>query len=197
MIDLAVSIISFVSAGCGAYFGSYLKKKGENRASQEDLHELVEQMKAVTEATKAIEANISSEVWDRKRQWEMKKEVAFETSRTFGSAEMALAVTSAAISGLLKNKESVYLSRKASEGIDECNEFIFKLRGLRIQNALVCGSPVVGAFIKADGLYMDAVLGLEINTFKKDEAEERINKFRSAMSEVNIAQRIDLGIPIE
>jgi hypothetical protein len=43
----------------GAYFGSYLRKKGENLATHEDVDKLVEQVSAVTAATKQIEARIT------------------------------------------------------------------------------------------------------------------------------------------
>jgi hypothetical protein len=38
---------------------SYLKKKGENLATHEDVDKLVKQVSAVTAATKQIEANIT------------------------------------------------------------------------------------------------------------------------------------------
>jgi hypothetical protein len=47
-----------VTTGGAAYFGSYLKKKGENLATREDIDKLVTQVSAVTAATKQIEARI-------------------------------------------------------------------------------------------------------------------------------------------
>jgi hypothetical protein len=44
--------------GAGAYLGSYLRKKGENLATHEDINNLVVQVSAVTTATKQIEAKI-------------------------------------------------------------------------------------------------------------------------------------------
>jgi hypothetical protein len=68
-------------AGAGAYLGSCLKKKGENLATHEDIKQLVEQVSAVTNATKEIEAKISDDVWTRQKHWEMKRDVVFDTSR--------------------------------------------------------------------------------------------------------------------
>jgi hypothetical protein len=48
MADLLTVVITFAVAGAGAYLGSYLKKKGENLATHEDIHELVEHVAAVT-----------------------------------------------------------------------------------------------------------------------------------------------------
>jgi hypothetical protein len=68
-------------AGAGAYLGSYLKRKGENLATHEDISQLVTQVRAVTTATKEIEAKISDEVWDRQKRWELKREVLFEATK--------------------------------------------------------------------------------------------------------------------
>lgn len=77
------------SSFIGSYFGSYLKKKGENLATHEDTDKIVEQVKAVTQTTKEIEAKISGELWNRQKQWEMKREV------TFGAAKAASGVKDA------------------------------------------------------------------------------------------------------
>jgi hypothetical protein len=78
------ALTTLVSGGVGLYLGAYLKKKGENLATQEDIAKLVEQMKVVTKATKEIEAKISDEVWNRQRQWELKREVLFGLVKTIG-----------------------------------------------------------------------------------------------------------------
>jgi hypothetical protein len=94
---LAASVLgSIVTSAFTPFLKGYSKTKGENLATHEDLNKLVEQMKATTEATKAIEARISDEVWNKQRQWELKREVVFEATRrvaetydaltTFGSA---------------------------------------------------------------------------------------------------------------
>jgi hypothetical protein len=63
------------------YLAGYAKKKGENKAMHEDIEKVVEQMSAVTQATKAIEAKISSDVWDRQKRWELKREVLFDATK--------------------------------------------------------------------------------------------------------------------
>ncbi|MGH9438054.1 MAG: hypothetical protein ACRD22_09185 [Terriglobia bacterium] len=57
--------------GLSAYLGSYLKKKGENLATHEDIGKLVDQVKAITQATKEIETKISDAVWKRERKAEL------------------------------------------------------------------------------------------------------------------------------
>ncbi len=61
-------IITAGVSGAVAYLGSYLKKKGENLATHEDIDKLVHQVSAVTTTTKQIEAKISNEAWRRERK---------------------------------------------------------------------------------------------------------------------------------
>ena len=49
----------FVVAASGTYLGSYFKKKGENLATHDDIDKLVNQVSAVTAATKQIEEKLS------------------------------------------------------------------------------------------------------------------------------------------
>ena len=86
----ALVIVPFISAGAGAYLGSYLKKKGANLATREDLDDLVEQMSAVTQATKAIEAQISDQAWNKQRHWEMKRDALFSAVQALGRADDTL-----------------------------------------------------------------------------------------------------------
>jgi hypothetical protein len=69
-MDFLPILVTAVVAGAGAYLGSYLKKKGENLATHEDVDKLVAQVAAVTETTKQIESKISHDVWERQRKWE-------------------------------------------------------------------------------------------------------------------------------
>ena len=72
------------------YIRGYSAKKGENLATHEDIDKLVDQVKAVTEATKKIEAEISSGVWDKQKRWEMKREVLFEAAKRLAEIDDAL-----------------------------------------------------------------------------------------------------------
>jgi hypothetical protein len=67
-------IITAIVSGGAAYLGAYLKKKGENLATHEDIDKLVNQVSVVTAATKQIEARISSRTWQRERRSELQLE---------------------------------------------------------------------------------------------------------------------------
>jgi hypothetical protein len=84
LISLVLSLV------VGSFLPAYFKKKGENLATHEDLDKLVKQMEATTEATKAIEARISDEVWNKQRQWELKRENIIQLIRGLSTSENAL-----------------------------------------------------------------------------------------------------------
>src|SRR5215470_19211540 len=87
---LAVFITTTLGAGLGAYLVSYLKRKGENLATQEDISKL-------TQATKEIESKISTEMWDRQKRWELRRDVLFEVAKRLSELNHALLVCSQAL----------------------------------------------------------------------------------------------------
>jgi hypothetical protein len=75
------SLFTIASSGIAAYYGAYFKKRGEEKAIADGFAEVLKQTSEMTEATKAIEAQISDEVWSRQRQWEAKRDVLFECTK--------------------------------------------------------------------------------------------------------------------
>jgi hypothetical protein len=90
----AWGLTTLIGAFIGSYLASYLRKKGENLATHEDLGKLVDQVRAVTTTTKEIEAKISTDVWDRQKRWEMKREVLFEATKRLGAVKFCVALPS-------------------------------------------------------------------------------------------------------
>jgi hypothetical protein len=73
-------------AGFGAYFGAYLKKKGQRLATHEDMDKIVEEVRAVTKATKEIEAKIQGDIWDEQRRWELKRDTLISVAKAFAKS---------------------------------------------------------------------------------------------------------------
>jgi hypothetical protein len=65
---IAPRIGLLLTAGLGAFLGSYLKKKAENLAIREDLDKLVDQVSEVTRATQRIEARTTRSLRVYERQ---------------------------------------------------------------------------------------------------------------------------------
>ncbi len=60
-------IASFLMAGGGAWAGSYLREKGKNYASKEDI-------KTLTRLTEEIRSEVSGKMWLDQKRWDLKRE---------------------------------------------------------------------------------------------------------------------------
>jgi adenosyl cobinamide kinase/adenosyl cobinamide phosphate guanylyltransferase len=90
MYGFVIAALGVFGGWLGAFVGSYMKRKGENLATHEDLDKLVKQMEATTNATKAIEARISNEVWDRQKHWELKRDALVAALQGLERSDVAL-----------------------------------------------------------------------------------------------------------
>jgi hypothetical protein len=61
-VSWTVMIIGLLAAGIGAFLGSYLKRRGEMRATTDNFEELLRQLKAQTEATQAIQGKYATDL---------------------------------------------------------------------------------------------------------------------------------------
>lgn len=141
-----LGIIGLV-AGVGAYFGSYLKRKAEDRAIRENLTNLTVQVSAVTRATEEIKSEITSEVWDRQRQWEMKRDVIFDCIRALASVDdglMLLANTHLLASNAPAKETSTWIDRK-SEAMAKWSIAAEKFDAVRQLVPIACGDEVKDA----------------------------------------------------
>jgi len=91
VVGAITAILSFLAgAVLRPFFTGYSTKKGEHLATNEDIKMVVDEVKAVTEATKRIEAEISVGVWNKQKRWEMKREVLFEAARRISEIDDGL-----------------------------------------------------------------------------------------------------------
>ena len=128
---------TLVSAFVGSYFAGYLKKKGENLATHEDIDKLVAQVAAVTQATKEIEAKISNDVWERQRKWDVKREALFEAMRELAGVEYGLV-----------NYVSTFAVQNADKRVaaEVWNTALVNFKRARILALLVCGQELKESF---------------------------------------------------
>jgi hypothetical protein len=159
---LAVLLGAFV----GSYLAAYMKRKGENLATHEDIDKLVDQVSAVTIATKQIEAKISDEVWNRQKRWEMKREVFFSAAKALAQVDEAL-LKYGTVHNVVEDRndpkwvEAIYersqLWQKASAALDETRMLIAVVCGRETQRAFdelaVLTNNVIAAVTKDKSAY--------------------------------------------
>lgn len=193
MVGLWQFALVVLFAGAGAYLGSYLKRKGENLATHEDVGKLVEQMSAVTKATKEIEAAISDDIWDRQKRWELRREVLFETAKKIAAVRAALFNMSVVYSlGEKEGKDDP--ARQAFK--NEASEKVLKA-GRDFDQAillaeLACGKQVTRLLIAHAGLTRR--VAREISSGESDAFEKRTKELLAQEDAITAAMREEIGV---
>jgi hypothetical protein len=63
------AVLALIGAAGGAYFGSYLRRRGEDRAVREGFAEIREQLKVTTRDTEEIKQHLSGRAWRSQQEW--------------------------------------------------------------------------------------------------------------------------------
>lgn len=103
-----IVLVSLLASGVGAWLGSYLREKGKNFATKEDLDKIVEQLRMTTRAAEEIKAQISGELWVGQRRRELQLEVLKEVNTLF--AKIKLGLDSPAFNVVPETVEQLYCS---------------------------------------------------------------------------------------
>jgi len=143
------TLLTLLAGAFGGYLAGYMRKKGENLATHEDIGKLTDQVAAVTRTAKEIEAKISSDMWDRQKRWELKREVLFEATKRLAAVDDALNTYSSALrlelnkqvqadsSGWLEEKLGILAKwGRASTEFDETKLFVGVVCGKETRDAV-------------------------------------------------------------
>jgi len=191
---MGLAITTVVGSWAASFLGAYLKKKGENLATHEDINKLVAQVSAVTTATKEIESKITSEVWDRQKRWEMKREVLFETTKRVAVARSALLHLCGVYTTEKASKETGRPERpeKRLEVGAKWNEASNELDEATSLVALTCGQEVQKA-LHAFALFTGE-LAEEITQGRPEAFTTSAKELVSKADAIRIAMREEIGI---
>jgi hypothetical protein len=184
------AVTTFVAGGAGAYFVSYLKKKGENLATHEDIDKLVAQVTAVTQATKEIEAKISNDAWGRQRRWEVRRDALFDVVRELNTIQYAMErLNTVAIRTRTSSDPSGFAEefREANRFWNDTTLTFRRAKGLAL---LVAGKDVRDAMDQLDKLFGKAMDDITWDTRKPGWYEGVI----AAADSVSAAIRKELNI---
>jgi len=73
LTSLFLSTLLIISSFLGAFFASYMKKKGESFATREDFEKLLEQTKRTTKETELVKQELANHGWVSQQQWQLKE----------------------------------------------------------------------------------------------------------------------------
>lgn len=101
-------VVTLVGAGVGAYFGSYLRQKGKNLATREDIDKIARE-------TEAIKAQISGELWVQQKRWDFKHQVYVRLLESLAEVDQAVTI----VANVEQRKAGSSLTDRERELIDE------------------------------------------------------------------------------
>lgn len=194
-VTLLVFISSTLSAGAGAFLGSYLGKKGENLATREDLNDLVKQVQAVTSATKEIEAKISGDLWDRQRRWEGKRDALFDATKSLSAVENHFGMFREVVDfGLSKQPPEEQLNLKLFETVKRYSEAKDMLDEAILLVDMICDEPTIAALREVKKVADQK--GERLVTKDVEGADALQRKYYRTLYDFKCALRAELGINI-
>lgn len=189
-VYLVLGLISLVTGVIGAYFGAYLKKKGENFAIQEDINKIVGQVEKTTEAAKRIEADISRSSAIELKRWELKKEVYFELSSTVNNLEYLLVCAKGKIDEFIKSQGIIDENSLKDFAVTLLSEFepimgeASSLDAYELRARIVCSKDIYDTFRQTFNEMQQLVSSLGENIGDEDAGDKTINKVALHRSEV-------------
>jgi hypothetical protein len=188
-----LALVPLISAGVGAYLGAYLNEKAKNFARREDIDKITAEVQAVTRTTEEIKADISGGLWDRQKQWEMKKEVLCEASKSVASIEERIVRVQAVLAAAKGRIGQPDWMDEWHDALSEWREVISDFeRTLGLVN-VVCSLETNIEFLKLRSVAASITGGLA----KKDANvyDERSGDLSEAAIRVRFAIRKELGVP--
>jgi hypothetical protein len=188
---LALGLTTLVSAFVGSYLASYLKKKGENLATHEDIDKLVDQVRAVTTATKEIEERIENSIWSKQRHWEMKRDALFASVQALDRTKTAFIELWA--SQVFEAGDPEYEERKRVS-VEQWLAEVSRYDETRSSASLVCRVAVRKALGEASQLFRSSAALVFKSKLDNDQFAAASAATRDAVKRVYELARAELGI---
>jgi hypothetical protein len=167
MSPFAIFVVSVVGAGIGAYIGAYLREKGRNLATHEDIDRIVAQLRKTTEATEDIKAQISGELWVKQRRWDVKWDCYAEIVENLGELHTLISEV-IALQNRGPGQDAAAVEREVADGLSRAEAAMQKARRSG-SKARLAVAPKVRTFLTTFGDKWNAARGpVEQGTIARD-----------------------------
>jgi hypothetical protein len=189
------SILAFaVGLFSGSFLPSYLREKGRNLATQEDIQELATQTGILTQTTKEIEARISIGVWSKQQQWDLQKTALLDSLKDLATAETFLVRLVQTFVDTKDRPQGWEARRK--EANEKYAERINNFWRTQLAIEILCGTEIASHFQEIDTIF-DRVR----RTLKKGEFDDIWNtqypELLLAKRQLGQTVRRRLGLDVE
>jgi hypothetical protein len=147
------------------FLPSYLKKKGENLATKEDIKELANQTAIITRTTKEIEARISIGVWAQQQRWDVQKTALLESLKELATAETFLSRLVYTFSHTSEHHGDWAEQRK--EANEKYADAVNNFRRTLLSTEIVCGRAIGDQLQAIDSIFNQMLKGVREGYFDK------------------------------
>jgi hypothetical protein len=146
------SILAF-AVGLFSWFflPSYMREKGKNLATKEDMQELARQTEILTQTTKEIQARISIGVWSKQQRWDIQKTALLDSLKELASAETFL-VRLVQTFAATKDQPRGWETRR-QEANEKYAEKINNFWRTQLAIEIVCGIEIGSHFQEIDTIF--------------------------------------------
>jgi hypothetical protein len=146
------SILAFVAGlFTWAFLPSYMREKGKNPATREDVQELATQTKILAQTTKEIEARISVSVWSKQQRWDIQKTALLDSLKELATAETFLVRLVQTFVDTKDQPPGWQIRRK--EANEKYAERLNNFWRTQLAIEIVCGSEIGSHFQKIDTIF--------------------------------------------
>jgi hypothetical protein len=151
-MDPVALVITAVIAGGAAFLGAYLKRKGENWATHEDIEDLRHQTAVLTQTTEGIKAKISIDVWSQQQRWDVQKSALLDSLKTLADADTFLWRLVHAFSST-REMEMEVGNRHRTEADQKYAEAMDAFWRTKLAVEIVCGKAIADQFQRIDHIF--------------------------------------------
>lgn len=188
MDELSKLLFTALLAGAGGFLLSYLRKKGENLATHEDINKVLADLRAVTTTTKEIEAKISGDLWDQQKKWELKRDTLFEVTRCIFSLQEGL--TALTSFELVRGEDNAERLKRRRQLFADYKTAVFSLNQAVMLVGVVCSEEIE--------IQLRMLLILVMESVEKMDQEQSYTlmntEWGSRLADIRKAIRKELGV---
>jgi hypothetical protein len=165
-MDFLPIILPLIAAGCGAYFGAYLKKSAELRAIEENRKKILE----TRELVKKIDDRIAADRWYEQRHWQLAKEVVWRGLKQLVAVRRDLIVFKNIKAEADQNPQNMELVEQGEKVARRMSRTLDEMTVTEVMLEVVAGEAIKDRYLEVRALLSDTCLDddFEISKFQAE-----------------------------